>query len=387
MGGTADAHVLLGRYVRIQTDRGEMMTQRTDTVVIGGGQAGLVVGYHLQQRGIDHVILDDRERTGDAWRSRWDSLVLFTPARSISLDGMPFPAPGDHYPTKDETADYLESYAAHFELPVRNGVSVTQVRREDGRFLVETKSLTYEGDNVIVAMSNYQRPKVPPFASELDPSITQLHSVEYRNPHQVGEGGVLVVGAGNSGGEIALELSRTHRTWLAGTESGHIPFRLERPFGRHIGTRLVPLVGHRLVTLRNPLGRKIRPKFLKMAAPLVRVKPQDLVEAGVERVDRVIGTENGLPLVDGAKPLAVGTVIWCTGFERTTPWLDLPVFDADGSPRHDRGVAADIPGLFFVGQKFQFAPSSDTLVGVSRDARHVVSAVDARRGAAATMPS
>lgn len=356
------------------------MTERIQvgTVVIGGGQAGLSVGYHLLLRGVDHVILDAHERVGDAWRTRWDSLVLFTPARVIGMDGMPFPAKGDLFPTKDETADYLEAYAAHFELPVRTGTRVERVQRMGGRFVIETSGPTYEADDVVVAMSGYQQPKFPDFAASLAPATVQLHSAEYRNPEQLRDGRVLVVGAGNSGADIALEVSRTHQTWLAGKESATVPFRIDTAFGRHVGTRLVPFIGNHVLTLKTPVGRKVRPKFLKMAAPLVRVKPKDLIEAGIVRVGRVTGAAGGEPLLDDGTPLPVENVIWCTGFQTALPWLDLPVLDQEGHPIQDRGVAADIPGLYFVGRKFQYAATSDTLAGVGRDAAYVAEALTAR---------
>ena len=182
-----------------------MRTERIDTIVIGAGQAGLSVGYHLARRGVPFVILDAGERIGDQWRKRWDSLRLFTPARFSSLDGLPFPADADSFPTKDAMGDYLEAYARRFALPVRCGVRVERVSRLGERFLVIAGDQRFEADNVVVAMANYQRPRVPAFANELDPRIVQLHSFDYRNPAQFQEGAVLVVGAGNSGAEIALD--------------------------------------------------------------------------------------------------------------------------------------------------------------------------------------
>src|SRR5579884_417399 len=176
--------------------------ERIQTIVIGGGQAGLSVGYHLARRGLPFVILDANERIGDSWRKRWDSLRLFTPARYDGLAGMPFPAPAFTFVTKDEMADYLEAYAARFALPVRTGVRVDRLSRHGDRFDVTAGGLRFEAENVVVAMSNYQQPRVPPFAHELDPGISQLHSSEYRNPSQLRDGSVLIVGAGNSGAEI-----------------------------------------------------------------------------------------------------------------------------------------------------------------------------------------
>ena len=190
----------------------------TQTIVIGGGQAGLSVGYHLQRRGIPFLILDASQRIGDAWRQRWDSLRLFTPARYDGLPGWAYPARGDAFITKNQMADYLEAYAKRFDLPVQTGVRVDGLSRQGDRFVVTAGERRFEADQVVVAMANYQVPRVPPFAPELDRRIVQLHSLEYRNPSQLRAGGVLVVGVGNSGADIALEVVRSHPTWLAGKE-------------------------------------------------------------------------------------------------------------------------------------------------------------------------
>src|SRR5215813_10230963 len=189
--------------------------ERVQTLIIGGGQAGLSVGYHLQQRGLSFLILDAHRRIGDAWRMRWDSLRLFTPARYDGLAGLPFPARGDIFPTKDQMADYLEQYAAHFKLPVRTRTKVDKLSREGNRFIVQAGDTRFEAENVVVAMSNHQKPKVPAFAAKLDPKIVQIHSYDYRNPSQLSDGAVLIVGVGNSGADIGVEVARTHQTWLA----------------------------------------------------------------------------------------------------------------------------------------------------------------------------
>ncbi len=198
-------------------------TQHVDTLVIGGGQAGLAAGYELARRGRDFVILDAHDHVGDSWRIRWDSLRLFTPASLNGLPGMPFPAPGEHFPTKDELADYLETYAARFALPVQLGVRVDELTRDGDRYLVSAGVRRLAANHVVVATGAYATPGLPAFASQLDPAITQLHSLDYRNPGQLRDGRVLVVGAGNSGAEIALELAATHQTWLAGRDTGHFP--------------------------------------------------------------------------------------------------------------------------------------------------------------------
>jgi len=193
-------------------------TERFDTIVIGGGQAGLAVGYELKKRGVPFVILDGGKRIGDSWRSRWDSLRLFTPAKYDGLPGMRFPAPNWSFPTKDEMGDYLESYAARFDLPSRTETVVDGVSRVRDGFVVTAGARVFEANHVVVASGALRIPKVPGFASQLDPAIVQLHSSAYVNPSQLREGGVLVVGAGNSGAEIASEVARTHRR--ARTRSG-----------------------------------------------------------------------------------------------------------------------------------------------------------------------
>src|SRR5205823_4028436 len=229
-------------------------TQRIETVIVGGSQAGLAVGYHLARRGRQLVILDGGERIGDAWRGRWDSLRLFTPARYDGLPGWRFPAPGWSFPTKDEMADYLEAYAARFELPVTTGVTVERLSREGSRFVISAGGRRYEADRVVVASGAHRVPRTPAWASELDPRIVRLHTNEYRSPSQLQEGGVLVVGAGNSGAEIAKELAATRPTWLAGRNVGEIPV----PHGSRRFRRLLPVIrflGHRILTVRTPIGR------------------------------------------------------------------------------------------------------------------------------------
>ncbi len=348
-----------------------------ETLVIGGGQAGLALGYHLSQRGLPFATVDANDRIGDAWRNRWDSLRLFTPKRLDGLPGMPFPGYHWAFPSKDEMADYLESYARHFDIRVATGVRVEQLSREGDRFVATAGDRRFEADNVVVAMSSWQKPRIPEFADELDPGIVQLHVADYRNPSQLAEGGVLVVGAGNSGAEVASELSRTHDVWLAGPSTGNLPFRPESVLARV----LMPFVGrvifHRVLTTSTPIGRRARPKMISTGEPLIRTKPRDLAERGVERVPRVTGVAQGQPQLEGGRRLDVANVIWCTGFHPGFSWIDLPAIDPQRLD-HDRGVVRSEPGLYFLGLKFLYAVSSEQIHGVGRDAAHIADAIAAR---------
>lgn len=357
-------------------------SERIETIVIGGGQAGLAVGYHLARRGLPFVILDANSRVGDAWRQRWDSLRLFTPARFDALPGMPFPAPGHVFITKDEMADYLEAYAAHFGLPVRTGVRVDRLTREDGEFVITAGDLEVRAAQVVVAMGTFQVPRVPRFAEELTPNILQMHSSEYRNPSQLQPGGVLVVGAGNSGAEIAVEVAREHPTWLSGRSTGHLPFRIEGLAARLILQRLVlRVLYHRILTVSTPIGRKAHGRLVGRATPLIRLKPRDLAAAGVVRGPRTVEVRDGLPVLDNGQVLDVANVIWCTGFHPGFSWIYLPGFNG-AEPSHQRGIATTEPGLYFVGLEFLYSVSSEMVHGVGRDAERIAETVAARAHAA-----
>ncbi len=357
--------------------------ERFETLIVGGGQAGLATGYHLARRGVPFTILDANARVGDSWRNRWDSLRLFTPAKFDGLPGMRFPAPNWTFPTKDAMADYLEAYAQRFGLPVRTDVSVNGLTREGDRYVVTSGEHRFEAERVIVATGAHRTPKVPPFAFELDPRIVQLHSSDYRNPKQLADGGVLVVGLGNSGAEIGFEVAKTHPTWISGKPSAQVPFRHGAAPGR-IAFRLVRFFGTRVVTKGTPLGRRRGPKLARKASPLIRVKVRDLERLGAEIVPRVEGVRDGLPLLDDGRALEVANVIWCTGFRQGYPWIDLPVFDEEGTPIHDRGVVRSEPGLYFMGLVFQYALASDVLPGVGRDADHIAEDIAAGRAARVT---
>jgi putative flavoprotein involved in K+ transport len=341
-----------------------------DTMIIGGGQAGLALGYYLKAQNRKFVILDENARTGDAWRQRWDSLRVFTPAKYDGLPGAPFPADPLSFPPKDELADYLERYADQFQLPVHHGVRVERLWREGDRYLAAANGLRWEARNVVVATGAERSPKVPEFASLLDPSIVQLHSSEYRNPGQLKDGPVLVVGVGNSGAEIGIEVCRTHPTLVAGKAAAELPVKHGRAAARFV-LPLVRFAGLHVLNVGTPIGRKAIPGLKAHGAPLIRTKTKDLAAAGAQFVPRVTGVENGQPvLADGNRP-EVANVIWCTGFHAEFSWMDPALLDDGAMPRQYRGVALDSPGLFFLGQDFMYAVTSATLPGECRDARYL----------------
>jgi putative flavoprotein involved in K+ transport len=351
-----------------------------ETVIVGAGQAGLSVGHHLAKRERPFVIVDANHHVGDNWRRHWDSLRLYSPACLDGLPGMPFPAPAWSFPTKDETADYLEGYATRFELPIRNGTPVQAISKNEHGYVVACGNRRLEAENVVIATGTFGRPHSPAFAAELDPGIRQLHSSEYKNPDNVQDGPVLVVGAAHSGADVAMDLARDHETALCGRDTGQIPFDIEGRAGRAIW-RVLSFLARRVLTTRTPIGRRMRPEIRSHGGPLLRYKHADLAAAGVERLTaRVVGVRDGLPLLDDGRALDVANVVWCTGFKQDFSWIELPVTGADGWPQEERGVVPSAPGLYFTGLAFQFAFSSMLILGAGRDAEHVAKHIVARRG-------
>jgi len=350
-------------------------TTTIDTVIIGAGQAGLATGYHLQQAGQSFVILDAAGRIGDQWRQQWDSLRLYTPTRYDSLPGMRFPGDPWSFPGKDQVADYLEQYAAHFELPVRLSTRVHRLDRDGDGYVVTTDGGVFHCRNVVVCTGTFGRtPEVPDFAAELDPQILQLHSSEYRRPGQLRDGPVLVVGASHSGTDIAYEVAQTHPTILAGRDCGQVPVRIESRRAR-LAFPLLVFAWRHVLTRRTPVGRKVMQEIRFHGGPMLRVKRADLAERGVQRLTgRVTGVEGGRPVVDGTA-YDVANVVWATGFRQVFDWLDLPVVGDDGWPVEDRGVVKGAPGLFFCGLSFQSGFTSMLLPGVGRDAGYVADRV------------
>jgi putative flavoprotein involved in K+ transport len=371
MGSSPDAPSL-ARRDRCRTpvkEAKDMKSELYETVVIGGGQAGLCVGYHLAQAGRSFVILESNGRVGDSWRKRWDSLRLFTPAELNGLPGLRYPGRNWTFPTKDEMGDFLEAYANKFRLPVRTGVSVQRLSKTGDRFLIETAQATFEADNVVVASGADHVRRIPDFALDLEPRIMQLHSSEYRNSAMLRPGKVLVVGAGNSGAEIALDVARTHKTLLSGRYRRSPGGPSRSPIANLF---IKPIMLH-VITIDTPLGRKVRAAMQKGGggAPVERVTLKALGAAGVELVARMESVRDGEPvLADGAMP-DIANVIWCTGFTPGLEWIDLPVHDERGEARHVRGVSSDVSGLYLIGRPFQYSFISAAVGGVGRDAGYV----------------
>jgi putative flavoprotein involved in K+ transport len=352
-----------------------MTTQHTETLIIGAGQAGLSTGYHLQKHSRPFLIVDANQRIGDNWRQQWDTLRLYTPAKYDGLPGLPFPAPEWHFPSKDEVGDFLEAYALRWDLQVRMSTRIDRLEADSDRdgYVATLHGDTITCDNVVVATGSFGRtPDLPSFASDLDPSITQMHSSDYRRPEQLQPGPVLVVGASHSGTDIAFEVAETHDTILCGRDPGQLPVRLGSPASRAFLPVLVFMFRH-VLTRRTPMGRKAMNEVRFHGGPSLRVKRQDLAARGVERVPaRVCDVQAGRPVLDDGRVVDVANVVWCTGFQQVFDWIDVPVFGDDGWPMEYRGVVEKAPGLFFCGLSFQYAFASMVFPGVGRDAEYVV---------------
>jgi len=347
-------------------------SERFDTVVIGAGQAGLSAGYYLKRAGRSFVILDANASVGGSWVERYDSLHLFTPRFAVRFPGWRFRDRSVRYPSRDQIVAFLQAYAERFGMPVRTGVRVERISREAEGFVVSTDAGPIEADNVIVATGANRDPRVPAFAKDLDPAIVQFHSSAYRNPSQLRDGGVLVVGAGNSGADISLDAVAEHPTWLSGPVRGHIPVSIDTWFAQNVVFRGLRFFMLHLVTLRTPIGRRFKVKHASQGDMLVRVKPKQLLAAGIQRVGKTVDVRGGKPVLEDGTVLDVSNVIWATGYRHDLSWIDLPIFDEDGEPMHDRGVATGQPGLYFVGLVFQYSAASDVIPGVGRDAKYVV---------------
>jgi putative flavoprotein involved in K+ transport len=329
-------------------------------LIVGGGQAGLSAGHRLQESGIDIAIVDAGDRIGDTWRHRWDSLRLFTPAVVSALPGLAMEGV-DTYPTKDQVANYLERYAARHDLDVRLSSPVRRLATGQRGYVARVGDSLLTARHVVVATGAHRRPRVPDLAGRLRPSITQLTSAAYRNPGDLPEGPVLVVGAANSGAEIAVDLARAGRTvTLAGRDVGRIP-------------RLGPSVYRAMRHIRTAAGPgRIIARAAHRAGgdPLGRADPRDFPHLGIRRVGRVTSAPGGVPrTADGPTLGDVTSVIWCTGLRPDLEWLRpaAPLGPA-GLPEHRSGAVLLHPRLHLLGQPYQRTLASHLLGGVGHDA-------------------
>jgi putative flavoprotein involved in K+ transport len=363
--------------------------RRTGTAVVGAGQAGLATAFFLTRAGHDCLVLDENPHVGDQWRRRWDSLQLNTPARWDRLPGTPFPAPPSSFPTGRQLADYLEAYAAEHRIEVLPDAPVERVRRlADGRWSVTGPGTRVLADQVVVATGGETHPRRPGFADRLDPGTRQLHSSEYHRPGDLLPGPVLVVGASQSGADLALECARSgHETWLSGPVKGEIPFPLGSMRQRLSAPVLWFLVNH-VLTVRTPMGRKAKARVRAGGTPLVRVRRDDLRAAGVRHLEaRTTGVDDaGRPVLADGTVLEVANVLWCTGFGQDFGLVDPPVTGPDGWPRDDGGIVPEAPGLYFAGLIYQRGFYSMLVGGAGRDARHVARHI-LRRAASARRTS
>ncbi len=349
-----------------------------DVLVIGGGQAGLAMGYQLAQRGVRFQIVDAGAEVGSAWRSRWDSLRLFTPAQYDNLTGLPFPAAHDTYPGKDDVANYLQAYAATFNLPVRLNTTVTSLTRNDDRYVAKADAETLEATQVVVATGPFQVPFTPPIVERLDPDVHQLYSADYRRPQDVAPGKVLVVGAANSGCQIAQELSATHHVELSTGQP--IPTIPQRPLGRDVWWWASGLRLDR-VTVETRLGKRLAGRDQRIGVGPrrlhrrhgVRIRPRATVAAG-----------RTVSFADGAAG-EFDTVLWATGYTTNHSWIDIPeATDTRGRLLHTRGVTAS-PGLYTLGLTWQHARGSALLGWVSADAAYLAEHITSRNGSVRTL--
>jgi putative flavoprotein involved in K+ transport len=351
------------------------ITNRRDVVVVGGGQAGLAIGYFLAQQGRDFAILEAGGEPAPAWRERWDSLKLFTPARYDALPGLAFPGDPDRHPTRDEVAAYLADYVRHFDLPVQLNNRVNAIRRADDAYVVELDDRAYDAEQVVIATGPFQVPFVPPIAEQLGDGVVQKHSTAYRSPQSVPEGRVLVVGGGNTGFQIAEELSASREVHLSiGSRQTPLPQRI---LGRDLFWYL-EATGLIRKTKESRIGRRLSGRDT-----LIGSTPRRLRRHGVELHRRAVAASGSRVQFADDSQLDVASVIWATGFRTDHSWIDAPVFDQAGRLEHKRGVTAS-PGLYFVGLSWQHTRGSALLGWVEEDAAYIAEKVAASRPGAAT---
>ncbi len=352
------------------------VTAHREVIVVGGGQAGLAIGYFLARQERDFTILEAAGEPAAAWRERWDSLKLFTPARYDGLPGLEFPGDPERHPGRDEVAAYLSDYARHFDLPVELNSRVHAISKREGAYLVDVEDRAYEADQVVVATGPFQVPLVPAFAERLDAGVVQLHSSAYRAPGSIPDGPVLVVGGGNTGFQIAEELSASREVHLSiGTRQMPLPQRI---LGRDLFWYL-DATGLIRKTTQSRIGRRMSERDT-----LVGSTPRGLRRRGVELHGRAAGVAGSTVSFEDGTDVEPRSIIWATGFGVDHSWIDVPVFDKNGRVIHQRGVT-DSPGLYFLGLSWQHTRGSALLGWVAEDAEYIAQRIDASRAGLPTL--
>jgi putative flavoprotein involved in K+ transport len=349
-----------------------------DVVVVGGSQAGLAIAWHLAKQNLRSVVLDAAPELGDTWRCRWDSLRLFTPTQHDALPGMPFPGPPDTYPGKDAVAGYLKAYAAAFDLPVRLNSPVTRLSQTDEGFKIHTQREVFNAGQVVVATGPFQQPFTPSAAQQLDASVTELHSAEYRNPRALPDGPVLVVGGGNSGFQIAEELATAgrHVDLSIATKMPILPQRLG---GKDLFWWLTRL-GLLRVTVDTRPGRRMSSRDFIIGSSRRRLRA-----AGVRFRPAVADADGRTVRFADGTSLDVEVVIWATGYRPDYSWIRIPGVTPNGQVAHRRGVT-EVPGLYFLGLSWQHTRGSALLGFVHEDAAYLAGLITSH-ARAATAPA
>ncbi|MFL5864707.1 MAG: flavin-containing monooxygenase [Solirubrobacteraceae bacterium] len=347
------------------------VSDHLEVAVIGGGQAGLAIGYFLAQQGRNFAILEAADQPADGWRTRWESLKLFTPVRYSSLPGLPFPGDPDAYPGRDEVVGYLTEYARQFTLPVVLGSRVRSIRQAEDRYLVEVDGRSYTADRVVVATGPFQVPFVPPLAAQLGKDVFQLHSTRYRAPGDLPDGRVLVVGGGNTGFQIAEELSATREVHLSvGSRQTPLPQRI---LGRDLFWYLEKIGAMRKST-DSRIGRRLAGRDT-----LIGSSPWTLGRRhGVRLHPRAVEASGRTVRFSDGSELDAGVVIWATGFRNDHSWIDAPIFDDQQRVVHRRGVT-DSPGVYFLGLTWQYTRGSALIGWVGDDAAYIADQINTSR--------
>lgn len=352
--------------------------ERAEVIVVGGSQTGLVAAYFLAKAGIPFLVLDSGSRIGDAWRNRWDSLRLFTIAQYCELPGLRFPGRRGRFPDKNEMADYLEEFARTNKLSVRlNTEVVSLTKRPDGSFLLESNNGIFEAEHVIIATGAQRLGNVPPLSKKVGDEVFQIHTGEYVNPRQIPGNRVVVVGAANSGAQIATELAKTHQVTLSqGSPLPHL--------GRHFLFIGIHWWGDKLGIIKKPLigeRDRLHKKTLLVGRSLKTLSRRH----GFKLAGRSVGAEGRTIRFEDGTTAEADAVVWATGFRYDFSWVGPMVTDANGVPVQDRGVTSE-PGLYFLGLQCQYSYGSGLIWWVKDDAEYLVGHLRDKRRKLPTQP-